>query len=496
MRVATTVFLLVVLLGEVAAVRQCRNRGSTSSSISSSGTVSSNLRSFAVVPAQAPATEVKGVNCYIHSSPRAPNKVEKCDGTISTGSEAGEYERHQTLRAINEYRSMLANNCILGSGAIKQGNLRKVKYSCALELAALFTCSDLPKSWNSDASTFRRVTPKASNQATRTTIFYRTTPFVFQLLISPTDQTVSGSYSDFMRFFMSEDVSEVGCYAKICGGFEYMACKTNHDSTLPANAPLYTPRSRCLSDSDCTLPGFNICDKQTGLCDFETAMQRQFAVLDTVCDDNFHWYVPARAEKCYNQVETGASISNDERDLIIMAVNQYRRQLNNNCQYVLGTQKAVSNYRKVKWSCAYEQDAKFDCKNVSPKNFKSDKNTFRYSQEARSSHRRIIFLEDNLWKQTIRIRPSDQTFDRSMPEDQSMRLRMILTPEVTEIGCFDKVCGKYEYIACKTGHPIIVPKTQRLYKPGTRCNADSDCTLSGYGVCDTFSGMCEPAEVV
>uniref|UniRef100_A0A7E4W7E8 SCP domain-containing protein n=1 Tax=Panagrellus redivivus TaxID=6233 RepID=A0A7E4W7E8_PANRE len=493
MRVVTTVFLLAVLLGEGDAARQCKNRLNSGSG--SPALTVAKKTSFAVQPKAAdPITEPPiGINCYVHQSRKALPMIQKCDGKIVTSNEIGNAERASIVDSVDHYRAFITSNCKLGLGGVKAAaNFRRTKYSCALEEASKFSCTKSlsRNNFKSDAHTYRRWSPK-NPPAVRSTVFYRLAPFMPEFSINPADETASGTNADFVRFFMSEDVTEVGCYVKNCGNTEYMACKSNHDTSLPSNYPIYTPGKRCEVDSDCTLPGFNICDVKTGMCDYKTQLQRKQEELDNRCDDVVNYYMDSRPEVCNNQVDTGSMLSNDERYTIVKAINGYRQLLQNNCKFVSGVQKAVSNYRKVKYSCAYEQEMKFECSDVSPTTFKSDKYTFRFSMGLRKVNRRVVFLNNYIWKSVLAINPNNQRIESSVNDQMAATLRTMMSPDVTEIGCYDKICGNREYIACKTGQVVVASKNTPLYTPGSRCNADSDCTLPGYGVCDTFSGLCE-----
>uniref|UniRef100_A0A7E4WBJ0 Leishmanolysin n=1 Tax=Panagrellus redivivus TaxID=6233 RepID=A0A7E4WBJ0_PANRE len=154
-----------------------------------------------------------------------------------------------------------------------------------------------------------------------------------------------------------------------------------------------------------------------------------------------------------------------------------------------GIVKPITNYRKVKYSCALEADAKFECSDDLINNFQSDSYTLRDFTKAIIVDRKAVFYNFCPYNYNMFIDPNGQTSTAS--QKVQTYIRLMLSPEVTEIGCFHKLCGSYEFMACKTGHTVIAPDGSPLYKPGNRCLADADCTLPGYGICDIESGLCE-----
>uniref|UniRef100_A0A7E4VNU9 SCP domain-containing protein n=2 Tax=Panagrellus redivivus TaxID=6233 RepID=A0A7E4VNU9_PANRE len=302
--------------------------------------------------------------CLSLSSPLVTLSKEKCDGVDDTGSEMSGVERESTVNSINSFRAMINNNCTLGLGIPKPAsNYRKVKYNCALENKTKFECSSslTPETFISDDKTWRTGTLKLNNIASRRALLHNSAPIAIQLLISPQTAKVDKDIDKavFIKLFMSEDVTEVGCYIKVCGNYEYMACKTNHNHTLPYDAPLYTPGQRCNSDADCTLPGYHTCDATLGLCDYKSHYARRMETHDK-CADMQNFYMERVAEKC-DGYDTGSDIGNLERNIYVYFVNQFRSLINNECDLGKGNVKPISNYRKVKYNCALEERAKFDC---------------------------------------------------------------------------------------------------------------------------------------
>uniref|UniRef100_A0A7E4V3I2 C-type lectin domain-containing protein n=1 Tax=Panagrellus redivivus TaxID=6233 RepID=A0A7E4V3I2_PANRE len=435
-----------------------------------------------------PLVCIQQFSIYMRSS------KEKCNGVYDTGSDHSQAERNKIVVFVNKFRALINNNCTLCLGVLKPAsNYRKVKYSCALEIESQFECST-----NSTTDNFKDdgLTWKDSvylpSKTWRSSSFEVSTPVFDHLLVDPDTQAVNNTsnIAVFIRLFMSEDVTEVGCFVKVCGNQEYIACRTNHDRNLPNNEPLYTPGRRCNSDADCTLPGYNVCDASLGLCDYKTHHELKKEALSNKCEIVRFFRIETSAEKCGLNYDTGSAMSNKERESIVYIVNQYRKLVNNNCDLGKGVVRHVTNYRKVKYSCAFEEEAKFECSNLNDTTFYSDKNTWRYAKYADLGYRTTIFGFVCPWNQFMMIDPDHQTISET---SESIRdyLRLILSPEVTEIGCFNKICGDYEYIACKSGHTVVAPKGKPLYKPGHRCLADEDCTLPGYGICDTDSGLCE-----
>uniref|UniRef100_A0A7E4VQQ8 SCP domain-containing protein n=1 Tax=Panagrellus redivivus TaxID=6233 RepID=A0A7E4VQQ8_PANRE len=426
--------------------------------------------------------------CLSVTSSRMPLIKEKCDDVHDTGSEISIAERKSIVESINKLRAMINNNCTLGLGIPKPAsNYRKVKYSCELESKSKFECSQT-NPFNNDKETWRHWIIKKS---LRRALFHLGAPIAREFLINPETATVDNDPGKavFMKLFMSEDVTGVGCYVKVCGNYECIACKTNHNSTLPYDSPLYTPGQRCNVDADCTLPGYHTCDVSVGLCDFKNHLEIKAEARSRKCADVRSVHIQQKTEQCSLGYNTGSEISNTERELIVYTVNYFRKRINNNCDFGQGIVKHITNYRKVKYSCAFEEDVKFECANVDSDNFKSDNYTLREIRSKPGFYRIAIFESFSPWKEFMLIDPDDQTIGAEGL--RRIYAQIMLSPDVTEIGCFVKVCDGSEYLACKTDQPIITPENEPLYKPGNRCLANEDCTLPGYRICDIESGLCE-----
>uniref|UniRef100_A0A7E4URD1 SCP domain-containing protein n=1 Tax=Panagrellus redivivus TaxID=6233 RepID=A0A7E4URD1_PANRE len=184
-----------------------------------------------------------------------------------------------------------------------------------------------------------------------------------------------------------------------------------------------------------------------------------------------HWAhssVALSPVKCSN--ETGNDLSEAQRGHIIYMVNKFRSIINNSKRR---RKRAVSKYRKVKYSCVFEAEAKFECDaDLSPGNFKSNEYT---------------------WRRAEKTEQMTDPFNNSMRNayNEKDTFHMTLSTDVTEIGCFDKSCNGYEYIACKTGYAIVPAVDTPLYTPNSRCKVDADCTVPGYTQCDTALGLCD-----
>uniref|UniRef100_A0A7E4USE6 GON domain-containing protein n=1 Tax=Panagrellus redivivus TaxID=6233 RepID=A0A7E4USE6_PANRE len=391
---------------------------------------------------------------------------------------------------VNSYRAKINNNCAFLHGPVPPAsNYRKVKYSCALEKNAKFECSS-NMTFESDKFTWRK---SQLNVKPRLFInFCSQSKWFNTMSIDPKTQTVKSSDEDavFMKLFMSEDVTEVGCYVKLCDGIEYIACRSNHNSELPDSSPLYTPGQRCNVDSDCTLPGYHVCDATVGLCDYKSHHARKMEAYNTRCHYLRNIASERGAEKC-NGNDTGSEFSNKEREATVFFVNSFRKLINNDCEFGKGVVKHISNYRKVMYSCAFEAESEFDCLYAAPETFKSDKYTLRAVGPVRNTSSvwsNFLYFSDWDHKRWL-IDPYNQI--SSATESTKSFLRLTISPDVTEIGCYFKICGNHEYLACKTGHVVASLTNDPLYTPGKRCERDSDCTLPGYGICDVDYGLCE-----
>uniref|UniRef100_A0A7E4W014 SCP domain-containing protein n=1 Tax=Panagrellus redivivus TaxID=6233 RepID=A0A7E4W014_PANRE len=424
---------------------------------------------------------VSPLTCFSQASPRMPMIKEKCDGVHGTGSHISQDERNKIVDFVS-----------LGIPK-PASNYRKVKYNCELESESQFECNYKvePETFMSDEKTWRSFDEK-QDSIYRQAIFRRLSPLAYQLQINTSNLMVENVADEavFIKLFMSEDVTEVGCFVKVCGGHEFIACKTDHDYTVPQNAPLYTSGHRCNVDSDCTHPGYTTCDATVGLCDYKSQTEIRVESISSKCENVRNVYIDSVTENCNpGEHYTGSEMSKKERDIIVYTVNHFRALVNNECDLGNGTVKPVTNYRKVKYNCALEQQASLSFLSWNSESFESSRRILRYARPKVNDSRTAIFVAGAPRTQDMLIDPDTQTSEAD--DEKRSYLRFMLSPDVTEIGCYVETSEELEYMACTTQQVIKAPNEKPLYTPGKRCVIDEDCTLPGYERCDIVTGLCD-----
>uniref|UniRef100_A0A7E4VF85 ZP domain-containing protein n=1 Tax=Panagrellus redivivus TaxID=6233 RepID=A0A7E4VF85_PANRE len=203
--------------------------------------------------------------CKTPSSPPVSTTPDKCLNKVETGSVMSNEARQSVVNAVNLYRAFITNQCDkFKSGKPKSANFRKIQYSCDLEQQVKFTCPAKTQTFETSGTVFRIIVWGS----TAYSIFYRLAPWLEELEINGetqdfVDNTVR--FANTVRFYLNGDAVEIGCYVNKCHGLHYLACTTA--TQIPKSGALYTPGNRCQKNTDCTVPGYHICDMEYGLCD-------------------------------------------------------------------------------------------------------------------------------------------------------------------------------------------------------------------------------------